>query len=744
MKTLFATEARPCGLAITPRDYQIESTDNLFRIFDSGALGALIRAFTGAGKTIMSCMAIDRWLNRGPDYRAMILSYEIQLCDQFADEIEDVLNVKPGMERDKKQWEGQPVLVASRQTLQPKKLADVDHKAWFKANGIDELGLLTRDLAKTIIRQMTKGEIDRGDAVALIGEHNCHWMCNQATGIVSRVHKFDWRLNWLIVADEAHKFIYGHKSIGPIYDWFAQNDQTRWLGITATPKRADGVSIGHKLFPGIAIDYPLYSPRGRCAVKQGYAVPYRQKYICVEGVDFKSLAKVRGDFDEGQLQQILGTEEQLAKLIEPMLDLCGERRTLIFSVTVQMAKDVEAYINARAKCRCACGNEKWYPSLMIGDGAQCPACNALIEVPHIVLSGDQCRTIHESVPATQRKELYREHQGGKYQFLSVCGLCREGYNDPDIACVAVFRPVSKAASSLAEQMKGRASRPLRGLIEGMATAQDRLEAIAGSSKPDALIIDLVGITGLADCASTVLIYSEGLPDEVRNLAEDLLVEGNIENVEAAIAEATQRVEANKERIRQERLEQDRRAKEEAERRAKAGAEVTYSAHEAGSGSNVDPTRVTDKQLKGIEWRGMKFEGWEPTKKQASRIIGQLEAGNPADEVAYSNGIDDDNWKAVELFGWQRGKLRRAGYKGDVNGWTPQRASRELRRLETPGAYYSDAILAVRSHDDLNAMGREIVSLHRERRITDDEYATLVNRGRSRRQQLEPTTEDFPE
>jgi superfamily II DNA or RNA helicase len=737
--TLFATDVKPRGLSITPRDYQIETTDSAFRLFDSGTPGALIRIFTGGGKTIASSMVIDRWLNRGPDYRAMVLSYEIQLCDQFANEIEDVLGIKPGMERDKQQWEGQPVLVASRQTLQPKKLADADHKAWFKANGIDDLGLLTRDLAKTIIRQMTKGEIDRGDAMAMIAEHNCHWMTNQATGIVSRVHKFDWRLNWLIVADEAHKFIYGHKSIGPIYDWFAQNDKTRWLGITATPKRADGISIGHKLFPGIAIDYPLYSPRGRCAVKQGYAVPYRQKYICVEGVDFKSLAKVRGDFDDNQLQQILGTEEQLAKLVEPMLDLCGERRTLIFNVTVQMAKDVEAYINARAKCRCQCGHDKWYPTLMIGDGAQCPKCDALIDVPQIILSGDQCRAIHESVPAAQRKEIYRDHQSGKFMFLACVGLCREGYNDPDIACVTVFRPVSKAASSLAEQMKGRASRPLRGLIEGMATAGERLAAIAGSKKPDALVLDLVGITGLADCASTVLIYSEGLPDEVRELAEDLLIEGKVENVESAITEATERIEADKERIRQERLDQDRRAKEEASRRSKAGAEVTYSTHETGTRQNADPSRPSDQQIGYIRFLGMEFDGWEPTRKQASRIIGQLKGGNPCDEIAYSNQIPDGAWKASFASSEQLWKLRtECEYRGPRE-ITRKQASGLIERRKNPNKYYADAIPLAQSAEALTEMAKAVAALKREQKISDSQYEALVERGRAKRQQFNGQT-----
>lgn len=722
-------------MSIDPRDYQSEATDTSFRLWDSGTTGALVRAFTGAGKTIIAAMCIELWLARGDDYRAMVLSYERQLVDQFADEVEDVLGIKPGKEMEKEQWHGQPICVASRQSLLPKALADDKQKADFRGHGIYDVGLLTDSLAKTLLRQLSKGEIDAGDAQAIIGEHNCHWMTHQGRGIVSRVHRFDWRQNWLIVADEAHKFVYKHKGIGHLYDWFGQNDKTRWLGITATPKRADGVSIGHKMFPGVALDFPLYSPRGRCAIKEGYAVPYRQKYICVEGVDFKSLKKVAGDFDEGDLERVLGTEEQLAKLVDPMLDLCGTRRTLIFNPTVQMAKDVMAYVNARAKCRCECGSEKWFPTLLIGDGAACSQCTALMEVGNIIQSGDQCQVIHEAIPTNHRKELYHGHQNGKFQFLSVVGLCKEGYNDPDIACVAVFRPVSKAASSLAEQMKGRGSRPLRGLINGLATAGERREAIEKSAKPDCLIIDLVGITGLADCASTALIYAEGLPDEVQQLAADLLETGEIEDVEDAIEEAETRVEADKERIRQERLEQERRAKEEAQKRAKAAAEVTYSQHDVGTGSAYDPARPTDKMLGYIGFLGMQFNNWEPSKKQASRIISQLKDGMNPSDVAYQNGIPESCWETAKASGKQIWKLRSLGYRGNASEMTRFQASTEIERRANPVKYYGEKIAGAADSEHLTTLAKEIFALRKEIRITDGDYRSLVESGQQKRQQF---------
>lgn len=992
---LFETEAKP-RLSILPRDYQNEAVECAIRLWDAGTQGALVRAFTGAGKTIIAAMLIDLWLARGEDYRAMVLSYEQQLVDQFAEEIHDVLGIQPGIEMEKRVWQGQQICVASRQSLLPKSLVDEGMKAQLASHGLSDFDLLTASLAKQLLRGLSKGEIDAGDAQAMIGEHNCHWMTHAERKIVSRVHRFDWRYNWMIVADEAHKFPYRLKSIGHIHDWFSQNVTSRWLGITATPKRSDGVSIGHKMFPGVALDFPLYSPRGRCAIREGYAVPYRQKYICVEGVDFKSLKKVSGDFDENELERVLGTEEQLAKLVEPLLDLCETRKTLIFSPTVEMAKNVSAYINARAKCQCECGAVKWHPSLLIGDGAKCPQCESLMDVGNAIQRGDQCHVLHESIPTQQRKEIYHGHQSGKFQFLSVCGLCiargtlvltdhgeipiervtldmklwdgvefvshdgviskgrkevilyagltatgdhnvwtengwerlaackqqriavrvsaisgtpvrescgyyrndhstwqepprgtgsavqwlreslcqvlqrievgsrwlqamretlrrstvvanalqrceetlrkstrqvlsrlwregnqvpvfiasgdgavdygelgpsqriesrpqreqwslrawkhslvepertgeqqtataevfdilnsgprnrftanglivsncKEGYNDPDIACVAVFRPVSKAASSLAEQMKGRGSRPLRGLINGIGTAGERREIIERSAKPDCLIVDLVGITGLADCASTALIYAEGLPDEVKQVAEEILVSGEIEDVEEAIEEAQQRVEADKERIRQERLEMERRAKEEAQRRAKAQAEVEYSTHDVGTGSAVDPTRCTDKQLGFIRFLGMEFIGWEPTKKQAMRIIGQLQSGLSPDEIAYTNGIPADSWKQSLASSKQIWKLRQVGYRGNSSSLTPQQASGEIERRVNPANFYGEKIGKAADDEHLTTLAKEVFHLRQERRLSDDQYAALVAQGQRKRNSFRNQSEDF--
>ena len=646
MISLFEPKSRA---NIIPRAYQRDAHDVSFRLWDSGEVGVLTRCFTGGGKTIMACLKIDTWLRRGPEYRAMVISYEKQLVDQFAQEVEDVLGIRPGIEMEKRRFndnEADPqVVVASRQSMMLANPPEEDQLKDLAEHGItqEDLGACPKRKAKQLLRLLSDG-IDPDDIKAHLYELNQGKEAHD--GRYGRLYRFDWRKNWLLVFDEAHRHAYKLRSVGPLVDWFGQNPNSRRDGLTATPKRADGVSLGSKMFPGVCLDYPLYSQVRECAVTDGYAVPYLQKYIQVEGVDFEQLSKVAGDFDDAELERVLGEEAKLAELVEPLLDLAGRRRTLVFSPGVEMAKNVSRYINARRRCICPnCQSEKWFPKLLIGDGAKCE-CGTLI-CDCDAEPGEQSMAVWGEIPVNSRNEIYAGHQSGRFQFLSVCGLCREGYNDRQISCVAIFRPVSEAASSLAEQMKGRGGRPLPGLIEGIEDREERLRLIAESDKPNCLIIDLVGVTGLADCASTLLIYAEGLDDEVKQCAQDILLDDENElDVAEAIKQAQQEIAEERERIRKEREEAERRAQEEYKRRAKAGASVEYSEHEIGIGSVSKSNGASVKQLRYIEMLGMQFTELELSKRQAGRIINMLKERMQPEQVAYENGIAEHQWCAV--------------------------------------------------------------------------------------------------
>jgi hypothetical protein len=667
----------------------------------------------------------------------MVLSYEEQLVNQFAQEVEDYLGIVPGIEMGEQRVSSDhipQITVASRASLLVAKAPTEDQIAELRKFGINDPGCAPGRVVKRLLRYLKDG-VDVEDVRDELARVNMEPEAKD--GCWSRLHKFDWHYDWLVCFDEAHKHSHRLVSVGHLVDWFEQNPNSRRTGATATPKRFDGVSIGDKMFPGVSLDYPLFKPDQPCGVLDGWAVPYVQRYIQVEGVDFKSLKKIAGDFDEAELEHVLGQEGTLAKLIEPLLDMVGDRKTLIFSPGVQMAKDVAGYINARSRAVCTCGTTKWYPTLLIGDGAQCQ-CGRMIESDDVDRKPEQAKELDGET--VDRTPIYKGHQSGAFQFLSICGLCREGYNDPDIGCVAVFRPVSKKASALAEQMKGRACRPLRGLLNGLDTKEERLEAIRTSSKPHALIVDLVGITGLADCASTVQIYAEGLPDEIEQRAEEILAEdgaaGEVD-VQGAIEQAKREDAESRERVKQEREAAEAHAKELAERRAKASAEVNYTTHDIGVGVNADPNAATEKQWNMMSFLGMEIHNTSLSKKQAGRIIDQLQRHVPLEEIAYTNGIDD--WKPRGPSSKQQWALR-----GLSCEWvkTSAQASLLIGARKNPAEFRSrmaSDLMRSKDHQQLTAAAKDLVEVCRTVRIAPDVYQELVECGKRRRSELGPQT-----
>jgi hypothetical protein len=347
-------------------------------------------------------------------------------------------------------------------------------------------------------------------------------------------------------------------------------------------------------------------------------------------------------------------------------------------------------------------------------------------------------------PHSERQRIFREYRSGDVQFLSVCGLCKEGFNDPPTACVAVFRPVSKAASSLAEQMKGRGSRPLPDTIEGLATADERKQAIAASGKVDCLIVDLVGITGLADCASTVQIYAEGFADAVVARAEEIAVAGGVPDPMECLEQAQREADDEAEHKRQKIAAEIARRKEAAER-ARLDPRARYETHEFGRNGRPHeqiPGMASEGQVKYLHFLGMELVNWLPTKGQAGRMLDQfLNQGKTPDEVAYLNGIAENEWQPALATAKQVFALGKRGI--NAANFTPKQASAAFDRLNGKGAQqpphdaslaqkFADEIGAAETHGGLTDVADHIVAAKKAGTLGDKDYRWLVEIGRTKR------------
>ncbi len=735
MSQLFETQSSSPLANMVMREYQRTDYDVSLQLWNSGTIGVLTRGFTGCGKTICAALKTQWWLERGSTFRCMVLSYERELVRQFANEMQDVLGIEPAIEMADQSVslnDYPRIVVASRQTLQCRPLASLEQRQSLIQSGVPEteIKLLTKSEARSILDAINGG-CDTDLAVEQMRRINGDWTHNHDLGRVSRLYKFDANDNWLLICDEAHKYAMHLKQVGHIVEWFEKNPDHRRNGLTATPKRSDNTSIGDRLFPGVALDFSYAR-----AVKEGYAVPFLVEYITVEGVDFKNdfvECKTQEDRDE-KFADMMQAEEKIASLCDPLLKECGERRTIVFSATVAMAQKVHDYINARRKCFCSkCHTIVWRPTMLLQNGTTCPSCSEPLNQSDVIGS-TLARFMDGETPHTHRQQLLADYRSGEAQFLSVCGLCKEGFNDPPTSCVAVFRPVSKAAASLAEQMKGRASRVLPGVIDGLATPVERIEAIAASEKKDALIIDMVGISGLGDCASTLQIYAEGFPDAVVARAQEILLQGGMPNVLDALDEAQKQLESEK------REEQRRRAaaaeaarKREAERRATLDASTRYEVYSEGvrPGSN-DPHAPTEKMLKCLAFYGLQFVNWSPSRAQASRMIAQFKGGLTLPDILATNRLPDGGWEPSYASSKQMYKLRHeCGYRGS-HELTPKQASDLIERHADPLGGFRKAIAEAR---DSEALTKIAVDIFHARERLGSNYEGLVIQGRARRAAL---------
>ncbi len=573
MPTLFDEPLQFRNFGGYVRDYQGDAVRTCQQHFADGSKGSLVRLPTGTGKTATACMLIDLWLQESRDHQVIVFAHERQLVLQFAEEIQSFLGFIPGIEM-------------GDRAVHPEYMPRVT--------------VVSR--ATVLERAVFAEETDQAE-------------------ITSRLYKFDASKPTLVIFDEAHRYGPHLKSCAHLFSYFEEgNPHSRRVGLTATPMRSDKVSL-RGVFPDIACDYRLYDPKGGpCAVRDGYAVPFDQRFITVENVDFTNLRTVAGDFEQDELDEVLNTKDQLARLCDPMLELVGNRKTLIFNVTVNMARNVMHYINAELKER--------------GD----PRYKGDDRPPAVSLDG--------SSDEDERTQAYSLFSRGNYQFLSVCGLCREGFNEPNISAVVSFRPTKSQV--LWEQQKGRGCRPLRGAIDGLSTAQERLDAIGGSEYSDCLIVDLVGVTGLADTATAAALLTRGHDEvvdrEIVQRANELLLEGvspedaaerSKSEVEQARADKKARQDAERE------LEQAR-----AERRAKIKTETTFvQTHvEQGSGGSAEirylghKEPATENQKRYLRANGIPYDPATLSKGQGSRIIMQHRSGMNVNQIRYRNRL----------------------------------------------------------------------------------------------------------
>lgn len=269
---------------------------------------------------------------------------------------------------------------------------------------------------------------------------------------VTRIDKYadaDLRFDLLCI-DEAHRSrCRTYEQIVARLSKF--NPRLRLMGLTATPYRADKKNLGH-LFPSFAYRMPILD-----GIDRGWLVDVRGVTVTMKADTSKWTVGATShgrDLTDSSLRASMQSDECVESIAHPILERGEGRKGIVFLPGIEASEAVAAAINA--------------------------------------LKPGYATFVHGKVPKKERRRRVRAFEDGEYTVMTGCQVFQEGFDVPDVALVVMARPTQ--SRGLFEQMLGRGLRPLAEVIAGKDTAEGRRRALAGSAKPDLLVMDFVNNT----------------------------------------------------------------------------------------------------------------------------------------------------------------------------------------------------------------------------------------------------------
>jgi superfamily II DNA or RNA helicase len=193
-------------------------------------------------------------------------------------------------------------------------------------------------------------------------------------------------------------------------------------------------------------------------IKLGYLVNAKGIRVRIDGLDLRKVRRQGGDFQDAALAEAMHDALAPKAIARAYREHAQDRQGLVFAPTVGLAYEIADAFRSE------------------GLGA---------------LGVDGATPLHE------RRAILGGYARGDTQVISNCAVLTEGYDAPWCSAVVIARPTSSAP--LYVQMAGRGLRPYPG-------------------KQNALIIDVVGVTGRHRLASVVDLAGA---DRVEKLPPDL-------------------------------------------------------------------------------------------------------------------------------------------------------------------------------------------------------------------------------
>lgn len=219
--------------------------------------------------------------------------------------------------------------------------------------------------------------------------------------------KFD-----LVIFDEAHHSV--ARSYMSVCDHFGITQKTfAWLflGVTATPVRNDGRSLG------LIFDQAVNVIDTFKAIEDGWLV--RIKYLQAHSpISLDDLpTNTSKEFNLEALGKRINQDTRNSLIFKAWEERASRKKTIAFCATVNHAVNVAATFQKH---------------------------------------GVSAEVIHGGLSLKQRERIIDDHKKGVITVLANCDILTEGYDDPDVECIIMARPTQ--SQRLYVQMIGRGLR----------------------------------------------------------------------------------------------------------------------------------------------------------------------------------------------------------------------------------------------------------------------------------------------
>lgn len=279
----------------------------------------------------------------------------------------------------------------------------------------------------------------------------------------------------LVIVDEAHHA--AANSYRDVLRWLnalgSEHAKTRTLGVSATLARTDGKGLGD-VWQDVVYEKDIL-----WAILNGYLVDVRGKSVTLDGLDLASVARSRGDYQDGSLAEALLAIDAGRHIAEAYRTHAGKRQGIMFCPNIETTNRF-AYELAEAGIPCA------------------------------VIIGDTDTAI--------RQETYLRYERKEIQVLVSCAVLTEGFDMPQAEVCVIARPTQSAP--LYVQMVGRVLRTFPG-------------------KADALVLDVVGAAATHTLAGLVDLTTE--TDKAPREGESLLEQVERTTADEKLREAAHQV-----------------------------------------------------------------------------------------------------------------------------------------------------------------------------------------------------------